>query len=148
EEDERAQIEVPAQLGIALPSHLRVRGAETPIQKAVNQTIAEGDPATWKVIERLRRADDPLAQEAGEALYELSQTGVGAPCMGRPTGEGMLVPRPGLWVVQMPGLSLPDADSDREDWNVTQRLSVALMHSMIAYAVTTAGRKDLRGMRK
>ncbi len=148
EEDERAQIEVPAQLGIALPSHLRVRGAETPIQKAVNQVIAAGDPATWKVIDRLRHTDDPLAQEAGEALYELSQTGVGAPFMGRPTGEGMLVPRPGLWVVQMPGLSLPDADSDREDWNVTQRLSVALMHSMIAYAVTTAGRKDLRGMRK
>ncbi|MER5971635.1 ATP-binding protein [Streptomyces sp. NPDC002055] len=148
EEDERAQIEVPAQLGIALPSHLRVRGAETPIQKAVNQVIADGQPATWKVVERLRNSDDPLAREAGEALYELSLTGVGAPFMGRPSGEAMLSPKPGLWVVQMPGLSLPDSDSDREDWNVTQRLSVALMHSMIAYAVTTAGRKDLRGMRK
>ncbi|ORT61251.1 ATP-binding protein [Streptomyces sp. CB03238] len=147
-EDERAQVEVPAQLGIALPSHLRARGAETPIQKAVNQVVAEGEPATWKVIQRLRTSEDPLAQETGEALYELSLTGVGAPFMGRPSGEPMLVPRPGLWVVQMPGLSLPDADSDREDWNVTQRLSVALMHSMIAYAVTTAGRKDLRGLRK
>ncbi|MEU9237111.1 ATP-binding protein [Streptomyces subrutilus] len=149
EGSERAQIEVPAQLGIAMPPHLRARGAETPVQHATNQVIAEGAPATWKVIERLRHSDDPLARETGEALYELSQTGIGAPFMGRPAaGAPPLQPEPGIWVVQIPGLSLPGASDDREDWNVLQRMSVALMHSMLAYGVTTAGRKDLRSLRK
>ncbi|MET8703661.1 ATP-binding protein [Kitasatospora sp. NPDC004723] len=149
EGSERAQTEVPTQLGIALPGHLWARGAETPIQHATNAVIAEGDPATWKVIEYLRQMEDPLAREAGEALHELAQTSIGAPFMGRPTTDvPPLRPEPGLWVVQMPGLSLPDIESDREDWSVSQRLSVALMHSMLAFGITTAGRRDLRGLRK
>ncbi|WP_367140973.1 MULTISPECIES: ATP-binding protein [Streptomyces] len=146
---ERAQIEVPAQLGIAVPPHLRARGAETPIQQATNAVIAEGDPATWKVVEKLRaNTDDDLARETGEALYELSLTGIGAPFMGRPTGAVPLQPDPGIWVMQIPGLTLPGVDDSREDWGVSQRLSVALMHSLLAYGITTAGRRDLRGLRK
>ncbi|MGW3377410.1 ATP-binding protein [Streptomyces hydrogenans] len=146
---ERAQIEVPAQLGIAMPPHLRARGAETPVQQAVNRIIADGEPATWKVIDRLRFSDDPLARETGEALYELAQTAIGSPFMGRPAaGASPLSPEPGLWVVQIPGLSLPGVSDAREDWNILQRMSVALMHSMLAYGITTAGRKDLRGLRK
>ncbi|MCY0962966.1 ATP-binding protein [Streptomyces sp. H27-H5] len=144
-----ARGEVPAQLSIAAPEHLRERGAETPITHATNAVIKAGDPATWKVIEYLRQMQDPLARETGEALYELSQNSLGAPFMGRPTGEAPpLEPKPGIWVVQMPGLALPGADSSRSEWNPMQRLSVALMHSMLAYGVTTAGRRDLRGLRK
>ncbi|MFE0654366.1 ATP-binding protein [Streptomyces sp. NPDC059534] len=144
-----ARGEVPAQLSIAIPDHLRDRGAETPITHATNAVIAAGDPATWKVIEHLRQMDDGLARETGEALHDLAQTGLGAPFMGRPTGETPpLRPAPGIWVVQMPGLSLPPADASRREWNPSQRLSVALMHSMLAYGVTTAGRRDLRGLRK
>ncbi|MEH0424734.1 ATP-binding protein [Streptomyces sp. B21-083] len=146
---EMAQVEVPAQLSIAVPPHLRARGAETPITRATNEVIAKGDPATWKVIEYLRQDEDELARETGEALYELSRNAIGAPFMGRPTGETEpLTPSAGIWVVQMPGLSLPGAESPREEWNPLQRLSVALMHSMLAYGVTTAGRRDLRGLRK
>ncbi|WP_432017663.1 ATP-binding protein [Streptomyces hydrogenans] len=149
EGSERAQIEVPAQLGIAMPPHLRARGAETPVQHAVNEIIAKGEPATWKVVDYLRHSEDDLARETGEALYELSQTAIGAPFMGRPAeGAAPLTPEPGIWVVQIPGLSLPGASDSREDWNVLQRMSVALMHSMLAYGITTAGRKDLRGLRK
>ncbi|MEW1551510.1 ATP-binding protein [Streptomyces tsukubensis] len=144
-----ARGEVPAQLSIAIPEWLRERGAETPITRAVNEVIREGAPATWKVIENLRASEDDLARETGEALHELSQNSLGAPFMGRPTGDAPpLVPAPGLWVVQMPGLSLPMPDQPRRDWNPSQRLSVALMHSMLAYGVTTAGRRDLRGLPK
>lgn len=145
---ERAQIEVPAQLGIAIPPHLRARGAETPIQQAVNEVIQMGDPATWRVIEHLKTMPDELAQETGRALDELARTPLGAPFMGRPTGVNPLTPEPGLWVFQIPGLSLPGTTDVREDWSVLQRMSVALMHSMLAYGITIAGRKDLRTLRK
>lgn len=145
---EAAQIEVPAQLGIAIPPHLRGRGAETPILQAVNEVIAAGDPATWKVIERLKTMPEPLAKETGKALEELAKTPLGAPFMGKPTGTTPLSPEPGIFVIQVPGLSLPGPADGREDWSVLQRMSVALMHSMLAYGITTAGRKDLRGLRK
>ncbi|MFI9194239.1 ATP-binding protein [Streptomyces californicus] len=147
---EAAQVEVPAQLTIAAPPHLRARGAETPITRAVNAVIRGGEtPATWRVVEYLRAMDDALGRETGEALYELAQTALGAPFMGRPAdGAPLLTPEPGVWVVQMPGLSLPDATTHMDQWHPLQRLSVALMHSMLAYGVTTAGRRDLRGMRK
>lgn len=146
---EAAQVEVPAQLSIAVPPHLRARGAETPITRATNEVIKRGDPATWKVIEYLRGMEDGLARETGEALYELAETGLGAPFMGRPAAEStLLVPEPGVWVVQMPGLSLPDAATHQEQWNPAQRISVALMHSMLAFGVTAAGRRDLRGLPK
>jgi hypothetical protein len=150
EGSERAQIEVPAQLTIAVPPHLRARGAETPIQYAVNEVIREGGtPGTWRVIEFLCASPDPFSVEVGEALGQLAKTGLGAPFMGKPTGEAApLRPEPGLWVVQMPGLALPQPEVSREDWTPVQRMSVALMHSLLAYGITTAGRPDLRGMRK
>ncbi|WP_069874731.1 ATP-binding protein [Streptomyces malaysiensis] len=149
EGSEVARGEVPAQLSIAVPEHLRERGAETPITHATNAVINAGDPATWKVIEYLRHMDDPLGRETGEALYELSQNALGAPFMGRPTGDAPpIVPEPGIWVIQIPGLTLPGREIGRADWNPVQRLSVALMHSMLAYGITTAGRRDLRGLRK
>ncbi|MFF9056891.1 ATP-binding protein [Streptomyces erythrochromogenes] len=148
ESAERAQTEVAGQLGIALPQHLRNRGAETPIQSAVNLVMGEGEPATWKVIEHLRRSEDELARETGEALHELAQTGIGAPFMGKPTGETLIAPEPGLWVVQIPGITLPSPDDERTDWSVHQRLSVALVHSMLAFGISMAARKDLRGLRK
>ncbi|MFF4392938.1 ATP-binding protein [Streptomyces sp. NPDC001552] len=144
-----ARSEVPAQLSIAAPEHLRQRGAETPITHAVNAVVKAGEPATWKVIEYLRGMEDPLARETGEALHELAQTSLGAPFMGRPTGDAPLItPGAGIWVVQMPGLSLPGVEAGRHEWTPTQRLSVALMHSMLAYGITTAGRRDLRRLRK
>ena len=146
---EQAGVEVPAQLGIAIPRHLRDRGAETPIQKAVNAVIQAGDPATWKVIDYLRASqDDALARETGEALHELAQTRIGAPFMGRPSGVSLLTPEPGIWVIQIPGVSLPTPDLHHDDWTSAQRLSVALMHSMLAYALTIADRADLRTLRK
>ncbi|MFJ2067269.1 ATP-binding protein (plasmid) [Streptomyces albidoflavus] len=144
-----ARGEVPAQLSVAIPEWLREAGAETPITRAVNEVIAQGEPATWKVIEYLRNMDDELGRKAGEALYELAQNALGAPFMGRPIGEGSpITPEPGIFVVQMPGLSLPQPEEARRDWTPMKRLSVALMHSMLAFGVTTAGRRDLRGLRK
>ncbi|RLU80147.1 hypothetical protein CTZ27_35455 [Streptomyces griseocarneus] len=151
---EIAQVEVPAQLAIVCPPHLRAAGAETPIIRATNAVIARAAelgerPATWQVVEYLRRQQDALARETGEALHEISKTALGSPFMGRPTGEtAPLSPEPGIWVVQMPGLSLPPMETPEAEWTPIQRQSVALMHSMLAYGVTTAGRRDLRGLRK
>jgi hypothetical protein len=145
---EQAVTEVAAQLHMLLPGHLRARGAETAIQSAVTDVAAAPAPATWKVIETLE-AGGGLAGECGTALRNFTHSALGAPVLGRPAdGATLLEPTPGLWLVQVPGMQLPQVGSAREDWEITHRLSVALMQSLIAYALATASSRDLRLLRK
>lgn len=145
-----ARAEVPAQLSLVTPAHLRAAGAEVALQAATNAVLdAEPVPGTWQVIEHLRASGDRVARETGEALHELAQTPQGALFMGRPAaGAEALSTAPGVWVVQMPGLSLPTIGEERERWTSVQALSVALMHSVLAYGIVTAGRPDLRTLPK
>ncbi|MGW6865900.1 ATP-binding protein [Streptomyces sp. NPDC054901] len=146
-----ARAEVPAQLSLVTPAHLRAAGAEVALQAAVNAVIGSSPtPATWQVVQHLRDASDPVARATGEALFELSQTPHGSLFMGRPQpGAGpALTTQPGVWTVQLPGLSLPGVGEERERWTSVQALSVAVMHSVLAYGVTTAGRPDLRTLHK
>ncbi|MFD8025785.1 ATP-binding protein [Streptomyces lavendulae] len=146
-----ARAEVPAQLSLVTPAHLRAAGAEVALQAAVNAVIGSSpDPATWQVVEHLKEAADPVARATGEALYELAQTPHGGLFMGRPQPGSAppLTAQPGVWVVQLPGLSLPGVGEERERWTSVQALSVAVMHSLLAYGVTTAGRPDLRTLAK
>ncbi|MFD9270932.1 ATP-binding protein [Streptomyces goshikiensis] len=146
-----ARAEVPAQLSLVTPAHLRAAGAEVALQAATNAVINNSpSPATWQVLQRLREASDPVARATGEALYELAQTPHGSLFMGRPQpgAAPALTTQPGVWGVQLPGLALPGAGEERERWTSVQALSVAVMHSLLAYGVTTAGRPDLRTLPK
>lgn len=146
-----ARAEVPAQLSLVTPAHLRAAGAEVALQAATNAVISgSASPATWQVLQHLRDASDPVARATGEALYELSQTPHGSLFMGRPErgAAAAMTTQPGVWVVQLPGLALPGAGEQREGWTSVQSLSVAVMHSILAYGVTTAGRPDLRTLPK
>ncbi|MFD6879711.1 MULTISPECIES: ATP-binding protein [unclassified Streptomyces] len=144
-----ARAEVPAQLSLVTPAHLRAAGAETAIQAAVNAVMDAPDPATWRVIESLRASDDHLARQTGDALWELAQTPQGGLFMGRPAGGAPpLGVTPGIRVVQMPGLSLPAVGEERERWTSVQALSVAVMHSVLAWGIVTSGRSDLRTLPK
>ncbi|MFD6891825.1 ATP-binding protein [Streptomyces sp. NPDC059957] len=146
-----ARAEVPAQLSLVTPPHLRAAGAEVALQAATNAVISSSPtPATWQVLQHLRDEADPVARATGDALFELSQTPHGALFMGRPErgAAPALTTRPGVWVVQLPGLALPGVGEERERWTSVQALSVAVVHSVLAYGVTTAGRPDLRTLPK
>lgn len=146
-----ARAEVPAQLSLVTPAHLRAAGAEVALQAATNAVISgSASPATWQVLQHLRDAPDPVARATGDALFELSQTPHGSLFMGRPERgtAAALTTQPGVWGVQLPGLALPGAGEQREGWTSVQSLSVAVMHSILAYGVTTAGRPDLRTLPK
>ncbi|WP_407841402.1 ATP-binding protein [Streptomyces sp. DSM 116496] len=146
-----ARAEVPAQLSLVTPPHLRAAGAEVALQAAANAVISGSpSPATWQVLQHLRDASDPVARATGDALFELSQTPHGSLFMGRPErgAAPALTTQSGVWAVQLPGLALPGAGDARESWTSVQSLSVAVMHSILAYGVTTAGRPDLRTLPK
>lgn len=144
-----AALQVVSQLLIILPERMRDAGVETHLLRAANSIAAHEDAATWRVIEYLQANGDPLAVEAGDALSELSRTQLGAPLLGTPkAGASPLRPEPGLWLVQVPGLTMPQAGTRPADMTMTERVSLALMRGLIAYALSTSARADLRNLPK
>ncbi|MFI1765186.1 ATP-binding protein [Streptomyces sp. NPDC020800] len=144
-----AALQVVSQLLIILPDRMRESGVETHLLRACNEIAGHEDPATWRVVELLKNSDDALAVEAGEALEELSRTQLGAPLLGKPkAGASPLRPEPGLWLVQVPGLTMPQMGTAPRDMTMTERASLALMRGLIAYALNTSARPDLRDLPK
>ncbi|WP_372412596.1 ATP-binding protein [Streptomyces luteireticuli] len=144
-----AALQVVSQLLIILPERMREAGVETHLLKACNEISQHEDAASWRVIELLKHSDDALAAEAGQALEELSRTPLGAPLLGRPRpGASPLRPEPGLWLVQVPGLTMPQAGTAPRDMTMTERVCLALMRGLIAYALSTSARADLRNLPK
>ncbi|MEU5425774.1 ATP-binding protein [Streptomyces olivoreticuli] len=144
-----AALQVVSQLLIVLPDRMRENGVETHLLKACNEIAQHPDAASWRVIELLKASENPLAEEAGHALEELSRTPLGAPLLGHPEdGASPLRPEPGLWLVQVPGLTMPQAGTAPRDMTMTERVSLALMRGLIAYALNTSARPDLRGLPK
>jgi hypothetical protein len=144
-----AVLQVVSQLLIILPERMRDAGIETHLLRAANAIAGHDDPATWRVIDLLKNGADPLSAEAGQALAELSRTQLGAPLLGQPReGASPLRPEPGLWLVQVPGLTMPQAGTTPRDMTMTERVSLALMRGLIAYALSTSARPDLRNLPK
>ncbi|MGW1976655.1 ATP-binding protein [Streptomyces sp. NPDC001889] len=144
-----AALQVVSQMLIVLPERMRGQGVETHLLRACNEVAADEDAASWRVAELLKTSEDSLAREAGHALEEVGRTQLGAPLLGRPRpGASPLRPEPGLWLVQVPGLTMPQAGTRPGDMTMTERVSLALMRGLIAYALSTASRSDLRGLPK
>ncbi|MEY9839513.1 ATP-binding protein [Streptacidiphilus sp. EB103A] len=144
-----AALQVVSQLLIILPERMRDAGVETHLLKVCNWVAAGEDPATWRVVEMLAQSPDPLAADAGQALTELARTQLGAPLLGVPReGASPLRPEPGLWLVQVPGLTMPQAGTAPRDMTMTERVSLAVMRGLIAYALNTSARADLRNLPK
>ncbi|MDJ0346959.1 ATP-binding protein [Streptomyces sp. H10-C2] len=144
-----AALQVVSQMLIMLPDHMRTQGVETHLLRAANEVAAGPDPASWRVVDYLKGDGHDLARNAGQALAELARTQLGAPVLGQPAaGASPLRPEPGLWLVQVPGLTMPQAGTVPADMTMNERVSLALMRGLIAYALNTAARTDLRYLPK
>ncbi|MGW7463753.1 ATP-binding protein [Streptomyces xantholiticus] len=144
-----AALQVVSQMLIMLPERMRGQGVETHLLRAANEVAEHHDPASWRVLDVLKDSANELAHDAGQALTEVARTQLGAPVMGKPSeGASPLRPEPGLWLVQVPGLTMPQAGTRPADMTMNERVSLALMRGLIAYALNTSSRADLRNLPK
>jgi len=108
-------------------------------------------PSTWAAIQWLLDQDnhhDERWMRLGRALSNLAGTTLGRPVAG-PRDSALGLPTdPGLWLVQMPGLTLPGMEKGQRDWDQTERLSMALMRSVITTTVAITGAQAMRSMPK
>ncbi|GAA1579854.1 hypothetical protein GCM10009804_40620 [Kribbella hippodromi] len=142
-----ALLQAPSQLMLLLPPHLR-GAAEAPVVAATRAEIQSPDPSSWGVIQRLCASDSETVRTVGFALRDLVETGLGSVVAGPPSGLSSLTTNPGLWVVQMPGLTLPSPESAPESWSPIERVGMACLRGCLAWMIRTTGRREFRGRSK
>lgn len=142
-----ALLQVPSQLMLLLPPHLR-GAAEAPVMAATRAEIQSPEPSSWGVIQRLCQSESETIRTVGSALRDLVETGLGSIVAGPPTGVSSLTTDPGLWIVQMPGLTLPSPESAPESWSPIERVGMACLRGCLAWMVRTTGRREFRGRSK
>jgi hypothetical protein len=107
---------------------------ENAVSRAVKETVREGSRSLLRVVELLLSSDRPAGQEAGEALDVIRDFGLAR--LGFGDGESTVVhaARP-VTTIRMPGLSLPEPGASRDTYTRTERVSVATLSLVAAYAL-------------
>lgn len=118
------------------------------LRYATEESEEAETPSTYGVIERMAQAEDKDVRSFAEYLKDLAKTPVGKIVLGKPTGDIALTDKPGLWIIQVQNLSLPNENLDFADWDAQNRLSVALIQGITNFALHVSSAKSLRAMRK
>lgn len=107
---------------------------ENAISRAVKDAVKEGSHSTNRVVELLLASDRPAAREAGEALEVIRDFGLAR--LGFGDGQRIVAHtgRP-VTTIRMPGLSLPEPGTSRDSYTRSERVSVATLSLVAAYAL-------------
>ncbi len=107
---------------------------ENAISLAVKETVREGSQSLLRTVELLLGSDRPAAKDAGEALQVIRDFGLARLAFGNGDAAGTQAQFP-LTTIRMPGLSLPDPAAGRETYTRAERVSVATLSLVAAYAL-------------
>lgn len=142
-----APLQVARQLALLAPSKHKDY-AETAALAATNEVAKSPEPSTWKVIQLLVNHEEPTFRELGRALVEMSETSIGRVLLAEPSGKSLLTSDPGIWVLQMPGMTPPSSNLAPEQWDITQRLSLAAQRAVTTYGLHVSSSQKLRALQK
>ncbi|GAB7304313.1 hypothetical protein MAFF212519_21870 [Clavibacter michiganensis] len=151
---DEAAIEVTNQLILLAPSTLRAYADQVVLQFAQDMLAdaqAAGErPSTYRLIEALVESDSEAAHALGLNLRATAHSPVGKLILG-PVERGdvsVLRTTPGVWNIQLPQTTNPPADLPVTEWDVMQRLGVAIQRSVLNHSLHVAGNRQMTGMRK
>jgi AAA-like domain len=107
---------------------------ETQIRKAVRRAVEDGHASGLRLLDVLARSADADARAAGEALGVWADAGIGRLAFGDGTGARVAAQRP-VTTIKARGLALPDPGVPRTDYDQAERLGVATLKLIAAYAM-------------
>lgn len=107
---------------------------ENAIQRAVREVVRHGGRSSLAVIDALRQADHEAARDAADALEVVSDFGLARLGFGAGESGGQRVVAP-VTTIRTPGLTLPDPRASRETYTRAERVSVATLALVAAYAL-------------
>ncbi|MGK4066821.1 ATP-binding protein [Rothia sp. HC945] len=110
---------------------------------------AESDhPTTYGLIQRMKQDSNADIASFGEYLEDLSHDAIGGILFGEPTGSTALTSKPGLWLLQLPNLTLPSAEISPAQWDASHRRSLGLIQCVTTYSMSVTSATHLRDVRK
>ncbi len=107
---------------------------ENAVSRAVKDAVREGSRSLQYVVELLSGSDRAAGQEAGEALEVICDFGLARLGFGDGQSTVIQAARP-VTTIRMPGLSLPEPGASRDTYTRTERVSVATLSLVAAYAL-------------
>jgi hypothetical protein len=107
---------------------------ETHVRKAVRTVLEHPQPSCLRVVDALLHAADSDARAVGDALAVWSDSGVARLGFGDGTTERIAASRP-VTTIKARGLSLPAPGIPRADYDQSERLGVATLKLIAAYAM-------------
>lgn len=107
---------------------------ENAVSLAVKDAVQEGSTSLLRVVELLTSSDRATSREAGEALEVIRDFGLAR--LGFGTGQRAEVQAEApVTTIRMPGLSLPEPSATRDTYTRSERVSVATLSLVAAYAL-------------
>ena len=107
---------------------------ETQVRKAVRTVLEHRQPSCLRVVDTLLHAADDDARAVGDALAVWSDSGVARLGFGDGTTERISASRP-VTTIKARGLALPVPGVPRTDYDQAERLGVATLKLIAAYAM-------------
>lgn len=107
---------------------------ENAVSLAVKKAVREGSRGLLRVVELLLESDRPGARDAGEALGVIRDFGLARLGFGDGTGGDAQAALP-LTTIRMPDLSLPEPTAARDTYTRAERISVATLSLVAAFAL-------------
>lgn len=112
---------------------------QTEIIDAVRTVLRTPRPSSWRVVEHLLASDDPHAHAAGKALRVWSDWGLGKLAFGSDDRAHLDVELP-VTTIKASALTLPPVGTNRSNYDQAERISVATLKLIAAYAMRLISR--------
>jgi AAA-like domain len=107
---------------------------ENAVSLAVKDTVREGSRSLLRVVDQLAGSERTGARDAGEALQVIRDFGLARLGFGNGETADMQAAMP-VTTIRMPGLSLPEPTAARDTYTRAERVSVATLSLVAAYAL-------------
>jgi hypothetical protein len=107
---------------------------ENAVSLAVKDTVREGSRSLSRVVELLLGSDRAGGRDAGEALEVIRDFGLARLGFGSGESTEVQAVKP-VTTIRMPGLSLPEPSAARDTYTRAERVSVATLSLVAAYAL-------------
>jgi AAA-like domain len=107
---------------------------ETQVRKAVRQALEAAQPSCLRVLDALSRSADSDARAAGDALGVWADSGLARLAFGDGATARLAAQSP-VTTIKARGLSLPAPGIARADYDQAERLGVATLKLIAAYAM-------------
>jgi hypothetical protein len=107
---------------------------ENAVSLAVKDAVHEGSHSLSRVVELLQESERAGARDAGEALEVIRDFGLARLGFGSGQGTEAQAVKP-VTTIRMPGLALPEPSATRDEYTRAERVSVATLSLVAAFAL-------------